>query len=62
MNVLIVDDQPEVVESMVTGVNWKKIPVEQVFTAYSVKEAQSVFERAERYRAYAHPRRRSEVF
>lgn len=26
MNVLIVDDQPEVVESMVTGVNWKKIP------------------------------------
>lgn len=24
MNVLIVDDQPEVVESMVTGVNWKK--------------------------------------
>ena len=23
MNVLIVDDQPEVVESMVTGVNWK---------------------------------------
>ena len=28
-----------------TGVNWKKIPVEQVFTAYSVKEAQSVFER-----------------
>ena len=37
MNVLIVDDQPEVVESMVTGVNWKKIPVEQVFTAYSVK-------------------------
>ena len=27
MNVLIVDDQPEVVESMVTGVNWKKIPV-----------------------------------
>ena len=45
MNVLIVDDQPEVVESMVTGVNWKEIPVEQVFTAYSVKEAQSVFER-----------------
>ena len=31
MNVLIVDDQPEVVESMVTGVNWKEIPVEQVY-------------------------------
>ena len=37
MNVLIVDDQPEVVESMGTGVNWKEIPVEQVFTAYSAK-------------------------
>ena len=26
MNVLIVDDQPEVVESMVTGVSGKKYP------------------------------------
>ena len=34
MNVLIVDDQPEVVESMVTGVNWKKIHVEQLFAAF----------------------------
>lgn len=45
MNVLIVDDQPEVVESMVTGVNWDIIQVKNVFKAYSVKEAQSVFER-----------------
>ena len=44
MNVLIVDDQPEVAESMRSGVNWKNVGVEQVFTAYSVKEAQSVFE------------------
>lgn len=45
MNVLIVDDQPEVVESIVTGVNWSSVQVEGVFKAYSVKEAQSVFER-----------------
>lgn len=45
MNVLIVDDQPEVVESMVSGVNWVRVGVKDVFTAYSVKEAQSVFER-----------------
>lgn len=45
MNVLIVDDQPEVVESMVTGVNWARVQVENVFKAYSVKEAQGVFER-----------------
>ncbi|MBP3705001.1 MAG: response regulator, partial [Clostridia bacterium] len=44
MNVLIVDDQPEVAESMRSGVNWKNVGVEQVFTAYSVKEAQGVFE------------------
>lgn len=44
MNVLIVDDQPEVVESMKSGVKWQNVGVEKVFTAYSVKEAQSVFE------------------
>lgn len=45
MNVLIVDDQPEVVESMKTGVNWARLGAEQVFTAYSVKEARGIFER-----------------
>lgn len=45
MNVLIVDDQPEVVESMVTGVRWEQVGVKNVYTAYSVKEAQGVFER-----------------
>ena len=45
MNVLIVDDQPEVVGSMAAGVNWERVHVEQVFTAYSVKEAQGIFER-----------------
>ena len=33
MNVLIVDDQPEVVESMASGVKWARVGVENVFTA-----------------------------
>lgn len=45
MNVLIVDDQPEVVDSMLSGVKWERLDVENVYTAYSVKEAQGVFER-----------------
>ncbi len=45
MKVLIVDDQPEVVESMVSGVNWERLGAEAVLTAYSVKEAQGIFER-----------------
>ena len=44
MNVLIVDDQPEVVESMYTGVNWSAVGADHVFTACSVKEAQHIFE------------------
>lgn len=45
LNVLIVDDQPEVADSMAAGVNWARVQVENVFTAYSVAAAQRVFER-----------------
>lgn len=45
MNVLVVDDQPEVVQGVISGVNWKQAGIVQVFPAFSVKEAQSVFER-----------------
>lgn len=45
MNVLVVDDQPEVVQGVLSGVEWKKAGIEKVFSAYSVKEAQSVFGR-----------------
>lgn len=44
MNVLIVDDQPEVVQGMVSGVNWKQLGIDRVFLAYSVKEAKGIFE------------------
>lgn len=43
MNVLVVDDQPEVVQGVISGVNWRRAEIGQVFSAYSVKEAQSVF-------------------
>lgn len=44
MNVLIVDDQPEVADSMAAGVNWPAVKVDKVFKAYSVAAAQRVFE------------------
>lgn len=45
MNVLIVDDQPEVVQGMVSGVNWQLLLIDRVFLAYSVKEAKKIFEK-----------------
>ena len=45
MNILIVDDQLEVVQGMVSGVNWKQLEVDRVFLAYSVQEAKRIFER-----------------
>ena len=47
MNVLVVDDQPEVVRGVISGVDWAKAGIEEVFPAFSVKEAQGVFEREE---------------
>ncbi len=44
MNVLVVDDQPEVADAVVSGVNWKNASIDEVFSAYSVKEAQNIFE------------------
>ena len=45
MNVLVVDDQPEVVRGVISGVDWQRAGTEKVFPAYSVKEAQGVFQR-----------------
>lgn len=45
MNVLVVDDQPEVVRGVLSGVRWEKVGIEKAFPAYSVKEAQNVFDR-----------------
>lgn len=42
MNVLLVDDQKEIVESLKRGIHWECIPVERVYTACSAKEAKLV--------------------
>lgn len=42
MNVLLVDDQKAIVDSLKNGIRWKNLPVEQVYTACSAKEAKLV--------------------
>ena len=42
MTVLIVDDQPDVVNGEKQGVNWEKIGVQTILTAYSVPEAEKL--------------------
>ena len=42
MNVLLVDDQKAIVDSLKNGIRWENLPVEQVYTACSAKEAKLV--------------------
>ena len=42
MNVLLVDDQKAIVESLKKGIHWENLPVRQVYTACSAKEAKLV--------------------
>ena len=42
MNVLIVDDQSTVVQSLKRQVRWDEIPVDKVYTANSAREARMV--------------------
>lgn len=42
MNVLLVDDQKAIVDSLKNGIRWDKLPVGQVYTACSAKEAKLV--------------------
>ncbi len=43
MNVLIIDDQPEVVEGTIKGVNWDEIGVMNVYGAFHVNKAKDIF-------------------
>ncbi len=45
MKVLIVDDQPDVVQGILSGVNWKRLKVEKAYGACSAKEAREILER-----------------
>lgn len=42
MNVLLVDDQKTIVDSIKRGVNWKKVGVTEVYTACSTSEAKLI--------------------
>ena len=43
-HVLIVDDEIFSVEATLCAINWKKLKVEEVFSAYNMKMAKSIFE------------------
>ncbi len=45
MKVLLVDDEIISVQAMVSAVDWESCGVDQVFSAYSVKEARRIYER-----------------
>ena len=45
MNLLLVDDEVVSLQAMMEGVRWKICGVDQVFPAYSVKEAKQIFQR-----------------
>lgn len=42
MNILIVDDLPEVVEGILAGVSWEALKIEQRFKAYNIFDAQDI--------------------
>lgn len=42
MNILIVDDQPSIVASLLTGISWHSMGFDNVFTAISVLAAKEI--------------------
>lgn len=44
MNLLIVDDQPTVVEGILVGVNWERINIDKKFMAYNIFEAKDIIQ------------------
>lgn len=42
MTVLIVDDQPDVVRGEEQGIDWPKLGIDTILTAYSVPEAEEL--------------------
>ncbi|WP_309122230.1 response regulator [Paenibacillus sp.] len=47
MNVLVVDDQYDVVQGVLTGVDWQKLDITDVFHAYSADEARRLLREKE---------------
>ena len=42
MNVLIIDDQPDVVEGMLSGINWTELQIKNVYHAYDILRAKEI--------------------
>lgn len=42
MKLLIIDDQPTVIEGILVGVNWEQLMIEQKFTAHNIVEAKEI--------------------
>ena len=45
MKLLVVDDQFRVVEGILRGVRWKKLKIDQVFSALNVFRAKEILEK-----------------
>lgn len=45
MNILIVDDDRFVVAALTTGLNWKKLGFQNVYTAYNIEESKKILEK-----------------
>ncbi|GEM_PF-749865 len=43
MNILVVDDEYYIVQGITNNMNWDKLSIDTVYTAYSMKQAQEVF-------------------
>jgi two-component system response regulator YesN len=44
MNLLIVDDQPTVVEGILVGINWERININKKFIAYNIFQAKEIIQ------------------
>jgi len=44
MNLLLVDDEAYVIESMKKNINWDEFPINQIYTAYSMAQAKTIME------------------
>ncbi len=47
MNLLLLDDEEYMIESIKKNLDWKKCCIEEIYTAFSVKQAQKIMEMAE---------------
>lgn len=45
MNILIVDDQPSVLASLTTTINWKSVGIDQVYSASSTLAAKNIIDK-----------------